>query len=132
GDALTHPRAQSFERPAFPRDADDRDIEVAPPLDRLQGGEDLLIRQVPGRAEDDEGVAAGFVGCHDRPPEDSWWPPNCRRSADSRRFEKSSSCRELNRWNSAVVSTGAGAELSMAASAVHRPSPESETRPENG
>ena len=41
----------------------------------------------------------------------------------------SSQSRELNRENSALVSTGAGTPSSTAAIAVQRPSPESETRP---
>src|SRR5215469_5616169 len=43
---------------------------------------------------------------------------------------KSSSPREVKRWKSDAVSTGAGAVDSMAARIVQRPSPESETRPE--
>ena len=42
----------------------------------------------------------------------------------------SSSPREAKRENSAGVSTGAGTPSSIAAWAVQRPSPESETRPE--
>ena len=38
-----------------------------------------------------------------------------------------SSCREANRENSAAEMTGAGTAWSMAASTVHRPSPESST-----
>ena len=39
--------------------------------------------------------------------------------------------RESKRWKSAELSTGTGAPSSIAAEIVQRPSPESETRPEN-
>ena len=39
--------------------------------------------------------------------------------------------RKLNRAKSAALNTGAGTPSSIAASIVQRPSPESETRPEN-
>ena len=51
--------------------------------------------------------------------------------ADSALSANSSRRREAKREYSAVVSTGAGTPSSIAAMAVHRPSPESETRPEN-
>ena len=51
--------------------------------------------------------------------------------ADSSLSWKSASPRELKRSYSAAVSTGAGTASSMAALIVHRPSPESETRPAN-
>src|SRR5260370_38557767 len=43
----------------------------------------------------------------------------------------SSSPRETKRWNSDAVRTGAGAVDSIAARIVQRPSPESDTLPEN-
>ena len=61
----------------------------------------------------------------------SRWPPNAKRIAERVRFAKSSSPRELKRENRAVASTGMGVPVSFAASSVQRPSPESETRPEN-
>ena len=45
-------------------------------------------------------------------------------------FANSPSSRELKRSKSEAVSTEAGTPSSTAASAVHRPSPESDTRPE--
>ena len=51
--------------------------------------------------------------------------------ADSVRFAKSPSPRELKREKSALASTGTGVPVSFAASSVQRPSPESETRPPN-
>ena len=59
----------------------------------------------------------------------SWWPPNCLRIADSTLFANSPSSRDENREYSAAVSTSAGTPSSIAAIAVQRPSPESETRP---
>ena len=59
----------------------------------------------------------------------SWWPPNCLRIAESTLFANSPSSREEKREYSAAVSTSAGTPSSIAAIAVQRPSPESETRP---
>ena len=49
--------------------------------------------------------------------------------ADKSLSWKSASPREVKRWYSAAVRTGTGTASSMAALIVHRPSPESETRP---
>src|SRR5262245_61077004 len=57
-------------------------------------------------------------------------PPNWKRMAERSLPAKSSSPREVKRWYSEALSTGAGVVDSMAARSVHRPSPESETRPE--
>src|SRR5215470_6784480 len=51
--------------------------------------------------------------------------------ADRSLFAKSASPRELKRSYRDVVRTGAGTASSIAALMVHRPSPESETRPAN-
>ena len=51
--------------------------------------------------------------------------------ADSSFSAKSASPREENRSYWAVVSTWAGTPTSTAAATVQRPSPESDTRPEN-
>ena len=59
----------------------------------------------------------------------SAWPPNSLRMADRILSVKSPRCRDSNRSNSDVVMTGAGTPSSTAARTVHRPSPESETRP---
>src|SRR4051795_4481601 len=69
--------------------------------------------------------AAAYVGVCSR------WPPNAKRIADRTLLANSSSSREANRENSEAVSTGAGTPSSIAACAVQRPSPESDTRPEN-
>src|SRR6185369_17710992 len=105
-------------------DTDDGHVEVAAACHRLQGGEDLLVREVAGRAEKDEGV--GTRGGHDF---FSTWPPNSNRIAESRRSWNSASPRELKRSKSEAARTCAGTPSSIAASSVHRPSPESETRP---
>src|SRR5204863_4610821 len=60
----------------------------------------------------------------------SAWPPNCLRIAESTWLAKWSRSREPKREKSALESTGAGTPSSIAAIAVQRPSPESETRPE--
>jgi len=57
-------------------------------------------------------------------------PPNAKRIAESMRLASSSSPREAKREYSAALSTGAGTPSSIAACAVQRPSPESDTRPE--
>src|SRR5262249_25427503 len=97
---------------------------------RLQRGKDLLVREVAGRAVEDERVAARGAhralrspGCFSR------WPPNSKRMAERSLSAKSASPRELKRSNSAVVSTGTGTASSIAALIVQRPSPESDTRP---
>src|SRR5262249_53761839 len=56
---------QLVERPARPGDPDDRDFEVAVRRHVLEGREDLLVGEVPGRAEEDEGVGgAGTLVRH--------------------------------------------------------------------
>ena len=122
--------AQLVQVPVLARDADDRDVEVAGLHHPLQRREDLAERQIAGHPEDDERVAP-LAWAHDGLPASGFsaCPPNCSRSADSSWSPKSASPRELKRSNSAVVSTGVGVPVSIAASAVQRPSPESETRP---
>ena len=111
--------------------------------ERVQGGEELALRQVAGGAEDDERARLGRA----REPEAleervlrlalgreghagfSRWPPKACRMADRSRFANSASPREVKRSYSAADSTGAGTDSSIAALIVHRPSPESETRP---
>src|SRR5262249_40396828 len=110
--------------PRRARDADDRQIELPAARHRVQGREDFLVRQVPGGAEEHE-----RVGLRVRAHFFSWWPPNWKRIADRSRFWKSASPRELKRAYSAADSTGAGTPSSMPAWIVHRPSPESDTRP---
>src|SRR5207245_3332280 len=70
--------------------------------------------------------AAGYS-----PTKRSTWPPNWKRIADRTFWANRSSPRELKRWNSAALKTGAGALSSIAAAIVQRPSPESLTWPAN-
>ncbi len=77
-DAVARPRLQLLQIPAGLGHPDDGHGEVPAPGHRLQGGEDLLVGEVSGGAEEDEGVgvqarpsralggSAGF----------SRWPPN--------------------------------------------------------
>src|SRR5262249_49154263 len=58
-------------------------------------------------------------------------PPNSLRIAERSLSAYRSSPREPKREYNALVSTGAGTPTSIAAFAVQRPSPESETRPAN-
>src|SRR5262249_44760409 len=114
--------------PSRLRHADDGHVEVAAACHRLERGEDLLVGEVAGGPEEDEGVGTrsgrtlrhGFF---------SAWPPNSNRMAGSRRSWDCGSPRELKRSKSEAASTCAGTPSSIAASSVHRPSPESETRP---
>src|SRR5262249_12134635 len=76
--------AQLLHAPGAARNPDHGDVEGAPPGHRVEGGEDLLVREISGRAEEDERVGAGGVGCgHDQALRFSSWPPNCLRMADS-------------------------------------------------
>src|SRR5262249_35853170 len=58
-------------------------------------------------------------------------PPNSERSADRTFQVNSPASRESNRSYSDAAITDAGTPSSTAASTVHRPSPESDTRPLN-
>ena len=57
------------------------------------------------------------------------WPPNCSRSAAETFAAKLSSWRDEKRANSAAAITGTGTSSLIASSTVHRPSPESWTKP---
>ena len=57
-EALARPRAQLLEVQARLGDADDRHVEAAAPHHRLERGEDLLVGEVAGGAEEDERVGA--------------------------------------------------------------------------
>ena len=58
-EAVLGPRLELLEIPMRPGYADDGHVEVAAPDQRLEGREYLLVRQVAGSAEEDEGVGAG-------------------------------------------------------------------------
>src|SRR6185369_5969219 len=109
-------------------DADDGDREHAAPGHGVERGEDLLVGEVAGDAEEHQRV--GAYDAHDVPVGDfSACPPNWRRSAESRRSWNSLSPREAKRPNSDAASTCTGTPRSLAAASAQRPSPESETRP---
>src|SRR5262249_26776288 len=128
GDTVARAGAHLVERPPRLRDADDGHVEVTAPCHRLQGGEDLLVGEVAGRAEENEGV--GARGGRSLPHGVfSSRPPNSNRMAESGRPWNSASPRELKRSKSEAARTCAGTPSSIAASSVQRPSPESETRP---
>ena len=57
-DALAGARPELLERPARSRDADDRHVELPAPHHRLERGEDLLVGEVAGGAEEDQRVRA--------------------------------------------------------------------------
>src|SRR5262249_56648095 len=69
--AVARTGPQLVERPLRLRHADDGHVEMSAAGHRLKGGEDLLVREVTRRAEEDERVGArcghGFF---------STWPPN--------------------------------------------------------
>jgi hypothetical protein len=60
--AVARASAQLIEGPPLLRHPDHGYVEVTAACHRLQRGEDLLVREVPGRAEEDEGV--GTRGRH--------------------------------------------------------------------
>src|SRR6185312_9471778 len=125
-DARLRVLAELVDAPVAAGHADDRAVEQAARLQAVQRAERHDLRQVPSDPEDHEDVGglahapvAGFSAC----------PPNAARIADIALFANRSRSREAKREYRAVVSTGAGTPSSIAASAVQRPSPESDTRP---
>src|SRR5689334_20553903 len=122
GEAVVHAFAQPVDAPARACDADHRQVEAGVPHHRLQRGEDLLVCEVTGDAEDHQRVAV-------RPHRRSTCPPNAWRIAESTLSAYSEWPRETKRPNSAALSTGTGTPSAIADSTVQRPSPESATRP---
>ena len=62
-EAVARPLAQLVQRPAGASHAYDRHIQMARADQRLQRRENLLVGQVAGRAEENEGIRA-FRQCH--------------------------------------------------------------------
>ena len=91
-DALLHVRAELLQRPLRARHADDGHVEVPALRQRLERGEDLLVREIAARAEEDEAVGAGRAHA---PGSRSRWPPNSKRIAESTRSWKSASPHRL-------------------------------------
>src|SRR6185369_1720837 len=129
GDALPRTFDELVAIPAGARNADHRHGHPAALHQALQGGEDLLVGEVAGGAEEDEGVRLRALLGHYLASFFSTCPPKPKRMAESTRFWKSSSPREAKRSKRAAVSTCAGTASSMAAASVQRPSPESATLP---
>ncbi len=95
-EAVARAGAQLVDPPAGLGHPDHRNVEMAPLHHRLQRREDLLVSEVAGGAEEDQGV--GVLAHLEPPPGFSRCPPKAKRMADSTRFSKSPSPRELNRW----------------------------------
>ena len=101
-DAVARPRLELVEGPAGLGHADDRHVQVAALHHRLQRREDLLVRQIAGGAEEDQGVGVGFAHgvspfARYLPADFSRCPPNWKRMADSSLSWKSASPREVKR-----------------------------------
>jgi hypothetical protein len=62
GDARQHAGAQLLDRHPRPADADDGHVEPSASNHRLERGEDLLVGEVTGRAEEDKRVGGDGVG----------------------------------------------------------------------
>src|SRR5262245_55039137 len=110
-EAVAGARAELLDGPLRSGDADHGDVQGAATDQRLQRRKDLLVREIAGGPEDDEGVRAQR-GAHGR---FSWWPPNSKRIAEITRLAKSCSPREAKRSLMAVERIGAGTLSSMAA-----------------
>src|SRR5437868_5059720 len=101
---------------------------IKPSTKRWKKAKELPPRQVAGAAEDDDRLRLSRrLHRHQEPSSFTAWPPNSLRSAAMTFAENDSSWREANRLNSAIEVIGAGTFSSIAASIVHRPSPESST-----
>ena len=100
-EAVARPGPELVEVPAGLGHADDRHVEVAALHHRLQRREDLLVGQIAGGAEEDQGVGMGFAHRDLLSPSlaggFSRCPPNSKRIADSSLSWKSASPRELKR-----------------------------------
>ena len=131
--AARAPRAASSV-PARLRDADDRHVEVPAAHQRLERREDLLVGEVAGGAEE---ARARRSAPRDRSRAPRRPPLLLHVAAELEAHRGEDLVLEVvlaaraKRSKSAAVSTGAGTPSSIAAIAVQRPSPESETRPAN-
>src|SRR6185295_17413964 len=67
GDAALRALEELIARESGLGDADDRDVERTPPGHRLERRKDLLIGEVAGRAEEDQGVRLGSRLLHRSP-----------------------------------------------------------------
>ena len=121
------------------RNADDGELlgQQSAESERVDRGDELALREVAGRAEDDEHArirrAPQLQPLEQRVLERlghslfTAWPPNSLRSAAVIFAAYDSSCREAKRAKSAAVITGTGTSSAIASWIVQRPSPESST-----
>src|SRR6185437_16870972 len=126
-EAVARAPLELIQRPDGLGDADDRAGKPLVTHQRMKRGENLLVREIAGRPEEDDRV--GGLVAHAPSAGFSTWPPNSKRSAESNLSAYSAWPRELKRENRAELMTGAGTPSSIAACNVQRPSPESDTRP---
>src|SRR5437867_12863729 len=145
-DVLRELAAKFVVGPGPAGEADDGELfrQKTRPGQVAQRGEKLALGQIAAGAADHHHAGirrpdrwgsdgSGRVAHREDPPLSggaSPWPPNSARKADRTFWANSPSPRELKRWKSAALSTGAGVPSSTAADTVHLPSPESDTLPE--
>jgi hypothetical protein len=58
-DAVGHAFVESIQTPFWEGYSDDRDLESAAFFQRIEGGEDHLMGEIAGHAEEDQGVGVG-------------------------------------------------------------------------
>ena len=76
-DALAGARPELLVRPVRPCDPDDGHLEMSAPFHRVESGENLLVDEVAGGPEEDEGVGVRNVhGSTAHFADFSRWPPN--------------------------------------------------------
>ena len=142
-DRLLHPFLERVVGLLGARGADDPETlgQQAADRERVQRRQQLLRRQVAGRAEDDEDARVGptanpqaveqrvLLGRRGHDGRSGWTacPPNWLRSAALTLAANDSSWRDANRAKSAAVITGTGTSSAIASAIVQRPSPESST-----
>src|SRR5262249_38155956 len=127
-DRVVHVLAERLVAPVGARDADDRNVQVAPPRHAIEGRKQLLARQIPGGPKNTHGSRTRCWLGHEAPSSGTTaWPPNWLRIIASILSAKVSSSRLLKRAKSDIAMMGAGTSSSMAASTVQRPSPVSST-----
>src|SRR5204863_2429348 len=103
----------------------------------VRGVQVVALQEGHAEGVREHGPDRGLPGARDSHDADalrqrrSSWPPNSNRSAESSLAANSAFPCDSNRSNRAAASTGTGTPASMAVAIVQRPSPESDTGPEN-
>src|SRR5207245_5582923 len=120
-DRVARVGAQLVFVPLRARNADHGDVEASAALELVERREERTLREVAGRAEDDECVGRLSHGYSALIA----WPPNAFRSAAITFIASESSWRDANRAKRAELITGIGTASRTASFTVHRPSPES-------